>query len=176
MNLSVDVLNDLLVYDATSGMLYWRERSRKYFKRDGDQKRWNTRYAGRGAMTPNGITGYIDGFILRNMNRAHRVAWAMYYGVWPSGNIDHINGNRLDNRIANLRCVTKGENARNVKRSKLNTSGVTGVSPFKGRWRACIRLGGAQRHLGIFDTLEAAAQARKAAEDGVYHPNHGRAA
>ena len=69
---------------------------------------------------------------------AHRVAWAIYYGVWPTGMIDHINGDGLDNRICNLRDVTHKENARNSRRKATNKSGCSGVmrDKHKKKWVA----------------------------------------
>jgi len=75
--------------------------------------------------------------------------------------IDHKNGNGLDNRRENLRSVSRAENQQNRRGLNANnTSGFIGVSPEGNRWRATIRVSGHQRHLGYFDTAEEAAQAR----------------
>jgi len=68
------------------------------------------------------------GTFMRKTYAAHRVAWFLHHGAWPMGEIDHINGNAQDNRIANLRDVTHKENTRNMKRRSDNTSGITGIS------------------------------------------------
>ncbi len=97
----------------------------------------------------------------------------------PSGEIDHINGDRTDNRICNLRDVTSAGNSCNRRRQDRNTSGVTGVAWDKraSRWQARIGLNGKQKYLGYFDSLDEAVAARKAAELELgFHPNHGRAA
>lgn len=174
--LPVETLLQLLRYEPETGKLIWLTRPRSFFSTDGECKRWNGRYAGKEAFTVSSY-GYLDGYVLRKMHRAHRVAWLMHYGSEPNGSIDHINGNRQDNRVNNLRVVTACENARNSAPKSTNTSGVIGVSPFKGRWRATITANGKQIHLGIFADLATAAAVRKAAEIAHgYHPNHGRAA
>jgi hypothetical protein len=167
-----EMLRSLLSYDPETGELRWKARPRELFKAEHFQRTWNTRHAGKLAFTV-GCQGYRRGTIFRRMYLAHIVAWAMYYDRWPTKCIDHINGVRDDNRIANLREATRTENARNARMKRNNTSGATGVFPHKNRWRAYINL-----HLGIFDTFEEAVAARKAAEAdiGGYHPNHGVAA
>jgi hypothetical protein len=105
------------------------------------------------------------------------VAFAIYYGRWPDGQLDHINGDRRDNRIANLREVSNAENSRNAGRRRDNTSGVVGVSSTSSRlnpWRAYIKIGDRVRHLGRFPSIKTAADARRAAErQHGYHENHG---
>jgi len=108
---------------------------------------------------------------------AHRLAWFIFYGKWPEGTIDHINGDPKDNRIENLRDVPHEENMRNCKKRKDNTSGVTGVYYHKlsGKWQARGYLGGKASSLGLFCDKEAAIKARKQWEiENGYHANHGR--
>jgi len=117
-------------------------------------------------------TGYRKVYFDRRVYYTHRLIWKLLYGEDPE-EIDHINGNRSDNRITNLRSVCHYENMRNSKQYSGNTSGVTGVSWCKDRpkWRAGI--GG--KVLGDFDRFEDAVAARKQAEKEYgYHPNHGR--
>jgi hypothetical protein len=131
------------------------------FKNPCYQGRWNKRYAGTEALSNVGHHGYPRGNIYNKPYRAHRVAWALHYGEWPCGEIDHINGIRHDNRICNLRIATGPENSRNLKRRSDNTSGYKGVSKVAatGKWRAYINLNGKQYSLGYYDTAEAAAAA-----------------
>ena len=169
-------LHKLLSYDAETGKLYWRERHRGMFKNNKSYGMWNTRYANQPAFTAIN-QGYLQGCVYKHIIRAHRVIWAMHYGEWPVDDIDHINGIRNDNRICNLRIVTRSENLRNQKRSSKNTSGVTGVYWHKatGRWMAQLKVHQKTVYLGRFDTIEAAVAARKEGEKAHgFHENHGR--
>jgi hypothetical protein len=166
--IAIERLRQLLRHDPESGQLFWLPRE--------GEKQFNGRFAGREALTAICNSGYRIGLISYQNFKAHRVIWALHYGEWPTGHIDHINGNPSDNRIANLRVVTTQENGRNSKRSVRNKSGITGVYQFAGKWRAVI-FNQRSIHLGTFATLEEAAAARKAAEVSFgYHPNHGREA
>jgi hypothetical protein len=100
----------------------------------------------------------------------------MHYDRWPEGEIDHINGNRQDNRIENLRDVPRSLNQRNSKLQNNNRSGVSGVFWRANRWEARIYLvSGQRKHLGRFKTFEEAVAVRKQAEmECGYHENHGR--
>ena len=91
----------------------------------------------------------------------------MHKGYLPK-TIDHINGDKLDNRIENLRAATVGQNQHNRKTNANNTSGYKGVSWNKGcnKWLSQIKLEGKRIHLGYFDNLEEAAEVvRKAREE-----------
>jgi len=91
--------------------------------------------------------------------RAHRLAWLWVHGEWPKGEIDHINGERDDNRLENLRDVPMVMNQQNRRRAlKRNQTGMLGVSPTKGRFKAGI-YAGRDIHLGVFDTPEEAHEA-----------------
>jgi len=109
--------------------------------------------------------------------KVHRIAWMIFYGYLPSGHIDHINGNRLDNRISNLRACSCSENLMNVKIGKKNTSGVKGVTLHKrsNKWQAQLMAAGKSLYLGIFNTICEAENAVKAARE-LHHgkfANHG---
>lgn len=108
---------------------------------------------------------------------AHRIAWLHFYGEWPDGMVDHINGIGTDNRIFNLRLVDCLENMRNKRRASNNTSGVVGVDwrASKGTWRAYIVVNRRQISLGHHPTKAEAVAARKAGEAHYgFHQNHGR--
>ncbi len=95
---------------------------------------------------------------------AHRLAWFMFHGEWPSGDIDHINRDRTDNRLSNLRLATRQQNLRNARLSSLNSCGSKGVHLYQGRyWSAAIWNDGKKKHLGYFDTQELAAEAYRQA-------------
>jgi len=119
---------------------------------------------------------YLRTIIGGNFHYMHRLAWLYTHGVWPE-DVDHINGIRYDNRLANLRSVSRSTNSKNAKQPSNNTSGTVGVNfdAFTGRWLARVRVDGKSVHLGRFDTKEEAISVRKAAEKKHgYHPNHGR--
>lgn len=164
-------LHDLLDYDPSIGIITWKSRP--------NQPKWNARYAGREAMAGFDRKGYRRSQILGAPVAVHRVIWAMVHGEWPKADIDHINGKKADNRIANLRAVTRQDNNRNKAKRKDNTSGVTGVTWDRSRqaWAARIRHNGRNKALGRFATVEAAAEAReRAMREYGYHENHGRPA
>jgi hypothetical protein len=91
----------------------------------------------------------------------HRIAWALYHGEEPPELIDHINGDGVDNRIANLRAATNSENRVNARPNTGSHSGLRGAhwSKSEGRWRSSIRVNGRYVHLGWFETKEDAAEA-----------------
>lgn len=111
-----------------------------------------------GAIASNGYR-YV-GFD-RQSFLAHRVVFALVYGRWPIGNVDHANGDALDNRPSNLRECTQAQNAANSCRPRNNTSGLKGVSFSKerGRFRASIKANGIARHIGWFFTADEAHRA-----------------
>lgn len=173
---SPELLNKLLRYDAEAGKLFWQKRSQDTMTSQDYCDRWNARWANKEAFSTI-IDGYKVGKIFGRPFRAHRVIWALVNGSWPKNDIDHINGNRTDNRILNLRDVSKVENARNCAIRKNNTSGATGVSWSKNdkRWRAGICIDGKEFFIGNFLEKADAISARKKAErDAGFHPNHGR--
>lgn len=101
---------------------------------------------------------------------AHRLAWLFVHGDWPDSELDHINGERSDNRICNLRPATSSQNSGNVRRHCDNMSGFKGVSwcARTRKWRATIKIDYIQRHLGLFVTKEAAASAYRAAAEAHF--------
>lgn len=106
--------------------------------------------------------GYIR-ITLRGRNYlAHRLAWFYMNEEWPPEQIDHINGQRDDNRIENLRCATPHQNAHN--KASTRPDGVVGVSPQRGKYVATIGVRGKRHYLGSFSTYEAAVRARRRAE------------
>jgi hypothetical protein len=93
---------------------------------------------------------------------AHRLAWFLTHGSWPTLDIDHINGDPADNRIVNLREVTRQVNIQNQRKAQRNArANLLGVHWNAGnkKWRACITTGGKRTHLGLFETAEAAHEA-----------------
>ena len=108
-------LNDALDYDSESGALCWRERSIEQFSTKAEWLRWNKRYAGR--IVRGTAHGYLRLRIDDKIQYAHRIIWEMHNGSIPEGfEIDHINRDTEDNRLANLRLVSIAGNRRNTKR------------------------------------------------------------
>lgn len=174
------VLRQLLRYEPETGKLFWKERPAWMFRdrpqggRTGAASRWNARCVGKEALSVTHGNGYMSGGINGRKIYAHRAIWALVHGCWPDV-IDHINGVRSDNKLANLRAITKAENSRNSGIPATNTSGVVGVSfvPASQKWAAYI-WDKKKISLGVHSTFEAAVSARKSAEITMgYHPNHG---
>lgn len=139
-----------------------------------------TRRIGRGGEAAGSVAGttnndgYVRIHIDKKLYRAHRLAWLYIHGEFPPNQIDHINRQRSDNRIENLRPSTQRENNQNQSKPRSNTSGVVGVHWYKriGKWQAYIMLNKRNIHLGYFDSLEEAAAARAAAKAKLhtFHP------
>lgn len=106
---------------------------------------------------------------------AHRVVWAVVHGAWPETSLDHIDHDRRNNRIENLRLAPAGENQRNLSQYRNNTSGRTGVEQVvSGRFRARIGYKNRRICLGTYDTLEEAVAVHEAVLAVLgFHPNHG---
>jgi hypothetical protein len=165
------LLRELLRYDPETGVLVWFPRPIEWFK-DGahsaehSKRKWDARYAGRPAFTCKNNHGYLHSGIGGVDLLAHRVAFAIMAGDWPQGHVDHINGERTDNRWGNLREVNATESSLNCKVRTDSRSGVTGVSwnSATQKWVATFAAYGCRRYLGSFDDLQGAIQARRNAE------------
>jgi len=156
-------LRELLHYDPETGVFTWLAPGCSKMK-PGDLA--GTKH----------ISGYwamrVEGFAFLR----HRLAWFYMTGRWPKDEIDHIDGDRSNDSWRNLREATRSENQQNVPLRKTNSSGVAGVNLHKGsgKWHARIHHNGKRIFIGEFNTLAAAAKARKEAEL-QYHPfNTGR--
>lgn len=99
--------------------------------------------------------GYLATRIDGRHYKVHRLAWLYVHGSMPTGVIDHINGDKLDNRIANLRDCTSGQNLQNQRRAQ-GSNGLLGAHWHKatGTWQSQIKVNKKQKHLGYFDTPE----------------------
>ena len=104
-----------------------------------------------------------------------RLIWMWVYGQDPKNMwIDHINGNKTDNRIKNLRLVSPIENARNMRLYKTNKTGVAGIDMYKGKYRVRIKINKNEIFLGYYEDLDEAIDVRKKAEQHFgFHKNHG---
>ena len=176
---SPELLRKLLRYEPETGKLFWHVRTPELAGGMDSRilKSWNSRFSGKEAFTADSGKGYKCGQIYCILHFAHRLAWTIYYGVEPVGDIDHINGDRHDNAISNLRDVSRTDNLRNAQLRCDNTSGTVGVywSKEKRKWKAMIHSDGKANHIGYFHAKTDAIAARKAAEIKYgFHPNHGR--
>lgn len=102
----------------------------------------------------------------------HRLAWFLTHGEWATGDIDHINGNKSDNRLVNLRAATRSQNKQNIQKPMAhNSSGYLGVcfDKSRGKFVATINVNGKQKNLGRFDSAEEAHQRYLAAKREL-HP------
>ena len=176
---AIDDIRKVLSYDAGTGKFKWLVMPIEFSKSHVHNRSWNARRSGKEAFTSTNTNGYKKGSVLGVFVSAHRVAWALHYGKWPDGHIDHINGDRADNRIENLRDVFHNQNCQNRAATCLNKSGQVGVRYHSGQglWHARIGGGGGKsfKHIGVYKTFDEAVSARKKAEIEMgYHPNHGR--
>ena len=165
MNITADALRKLLDYNPETG---------KFARRT----KWGSQNIGDepGSLSKH---GYWQIGVFSRTHPAHRLAWLHYYGEWPPHDVDHINRNRLDNRIENLRLATRSENLHNSGARAGSSSGVKGVAlrslrrgkrPSK-QWMAHIMVNGKRFHLGNYYTLEEAAAARQQAEKSFIKPS-----
>ena len=141
-----------LSYDPETGVFRWL------------QKRNNRSLAG---SVAGGINsgGYRNIALLGKCYRAGRLAVLMMTGEWPPQEVDHIDGVRDNDRWSNIRLASRTLNNRKKSRARVDSaSGVLGVTASRGRWKAVIEANGKSRHIGLFDTIEAASAAYRAAK------------
>lgn len=159
--ISKELLEQIFVYNKTEGRLYRKGKP-----------------AGTVAKPKKAKTSYRQISVKGRFYREHRLIWLIEHGEWPE-QIDHIDGNGLNNKISNLRNVSNIENNRNRPRQKNNTSGVTGVTfdKINHKWNSSIWNQGKKIHIGRYECLFDAVCARKSAERSLgFSLNHGRAA
>jgi len=152
MALTVEEVQSKFRYEPETGHIYWIEPGKGKIKKKPAGTKTNT--------------GYMMIMIDKKRYYAHRLAWALYYSKWPNYQIDHINGDKVDNRINNLREATIAQNGKNYGFNKSNTSGEKGVcwSKSSNKWRSIIKVDGKQIHLGYFTDMKDAILARHKAE------------
>lgn len=175
----VSYLKSVLDYDEETGDFTWKPRVESDFSTKCHFVSWSNRFAGKKAGTI--VTKKRKSYLKINLGGknyyAHRIAYAILNDCWPENEIDHINGNSLDNSKTNLRQVTRKENCRNVSLIPNSTSGYCGVNWHEpsGKWRARVKIDGKENYIGLFDDPQEAAIRIKAIRDAVgFHKNHGQ--
>lgn len=177
------VLRELLTYDPDTGALTWKARDVSWF--NATERRsaantcavWNARYAGTPALAANDGQGYLAGSVLGVAIKAHRAAWAIIYGKWPD-EVDHQDGDTMNNRKMNLVDGARAGNSKNRKPYRKNSDLPPGVR-FDNRKRrpygATIKVDGRTRYIGYYGTPdEAHAAYLAAAREHGFSPRHGR--
>ena len=165
--LTAEYVRQILDYNPETGEFRWKERTPEMFEDTSQRSKnnrcaiWNGRYAGSIAGGINGV-GYRFVWVdRRRPYLAHRLAWLYMIGEWPKNEIDHIDGDSLNNRFSNLREATRSENEHNTGVRSNNTSGYKGVcwNGKASKWQSQIMVRRRKIYLGIFDRIEDAAAA-----------------
>ena len=153
---SDELIKNVLSYSPETGVLTWLRPASNRVK-PGAVAGSETSY------------GYLSVRVNRKAYQAHRVAWYLAHGAWPTGDVDHINGDRKDNRLENLRDVPRAINAQNLRCAKrTSTTGVLGVVCVNERWIARITVGRKEKYLGSFDTSDQASAAYLSAKRSMH--------
>jgi hypothetical protein len=142
------------LFDYKDGALYWRQSPSR-----------NTS-AGMRAGCHHG-TRYVNVSIKNRLHTEHRLVW-LWHGNDPCDLLDHINGDKHDNRIENLRAATPSQNQHNRQAQKNSSLGVKGVFCEGTRYTAQIQVNGKRKRLGSYPTIEEAAAARRQAESLLF--------
>jgi len=151
----ITTINEKLSYNPDTGVLVWKA---------------NTRWTKAGHKAGTLCGGYVKISINGIIIPAHRIALAITTGAWPFGEIDHINGDKSDNRLSNLREVTHQQNCMNRAKARNNKSGFVGVSWHSAakKWQCHLSIGGKGVYLGLFESPEDAHNAYKEAAKKAY--------
>jgi HNH endonuclease/AP2 domain len=146
-DITAEELQKILQYDKETGMLKWAIRPSRAVKVGDVAGNINAK-------------GYSTIGIHGNVYKTHRIVWFYVTGAWPIGLIDHVNGDKSDNRFVNLRDVGADGNSQNVRKpNKRNKSGFMGVIFYQNKWRASITVNKKTIRIGDYATPEEAHQA-----------------
>lgn len=156
-DMDADLLRQSIRYDPRTGRFCWLKRVSQSAK-EGDEAGYDT------------IFGYRGIRFKGKQYRAHRLAWFLVHGEFPAQEVDHINGDRKDNRLCNLRLATRQQQQFNRKTPRNNTSGVKGVCWDKqaNKWRAAIARGGKSYFVGHFTNIDDAKNAYESAAQAMF--------
>jgi hypothetical protein len=155
--LTEKILKELLTYDAGTGVFKWINSPRNNVPANSVAGTYDKK-------------GYLRIIYKNKLYLGHWLAWFFVYEKWPNNEIDHINGNPSDNRIKNLRDVTRKQNMENKKVYKNSKTGCSGVTWHKKKQRWVVRIGhfGKRISIGQFINIEDAINARVKAENKIY--------
>jgi hypothetical protein len=159
-------LKELLHYDPETGVFKWKI-ANSYRIKIGDVA---------GYINGSNGSGYTIITVFNKPYGAHRLAWLYTHGKFPEDQIDHINKDKTDNRLVNLRAVSNKENGKNKFIPTNNTSGHIGVvwDTKNNRWKVQVR-GGSKAYHGSFECKsDAVARAKKVYKELGFHENHGK--
>ncbi|MEG1628554.1 HNH endonuclease signature motif containing protein [Pseudomonas sp.] len=173
-----DYLNACLSYCPDTGVLTWRSRPVEHFVSQAACNSWNGRFSGKlaGSMRASADRPYLTCRLGGVQMFCHRIIKMMLGANIEGMDVDHLNGNGLDNRLCNLRVVSRRENNMNIRKQARNSSGVTGVCLHRcgNSYGAFIIRRSKREWLGSFDNIFDAAAARKSAENRYgFGPSHG---
>jgi hypothetical protein len=157
--MNISTLQEFLAYDAETGKLIWKKKPSKNISA-GNLAGYYSK------------TGYVQIGISGKIYYGHRVAWAIYYNETPPKMIDHINNDKLDNRICNLRSASNAENMRNMGKTKRNKTGYKGVYYHQKNKKYIAAIGYKMKtiYIGSFNTAEEARAAYCEAAERLHGP------
>jgi hypothetical protein len=138
-------IKNFIKYDPTSGELHWKEDRGNQFAKKGSRAGYKH------------ARGYIYIEFNGNAHAAHRLAWFLHYGEWPKQQLDHINGDRADNRIENLRDVTARNNSSNTRKHRAGKKLGSCLDKESGKFLSSISFK-RNIYLGRFKTEEEASE------------------
>lgn len=153
---AAEYLDECFIYNKKNGKIYWKKRPRYHFLSNQSFINFNSKYPLKEAGNKTN-----DGYLTVNLNRTnkysvHRIIFKMIYRCDPEYIIDHINGNKLDNRIENLREANDCQNSWNKSVHKNNTSGFKNIRSVRNKWRAEVTVNKKYFHLGYFVNIDQA--------------------
>ena len=159
----IEALLEAFVYDPETGVIKHNlDRPMDHFRTENGYKKWRTRATNQPVVGSINNHGYLTIFFnhpllkKRRVFKSHHIAWLLHHREWPKSCLDHINNDRTDNRISNLRIVTHRQNGHNrLDQSKFGV----GVYPVRDNYGAKIRILGGQYHIGTYTNPDIAATA-----------------